>query len=77
LSKVGRSLPNLVRVPSHDFRDILRFLCLSDGDDQAPQALLTGGLLVRVQPEEPIPSRVYERDAETHSLTVPKSVPTP
>lgn len=51
--EVGRSLPNLVCVPWHDFRAITRFLSLSDGDDQAPQVLLTGGLLVRVQPEEP------------------------
>ena len=54
MAKVGRSLPNLVRLPSHYFRDITKFLSLSDGDDEAPRVLLTGGLLVRIQPEEPL-----------------------
>ena len=61
MAKVGRSLPNLVRLPSHDFRDITKFLCLSDGDDEAPRMLLTGGLLVRIQPEEPIFATTCER----------------
>jgi hypothetical protein len=51
LAKVGRSLPNLVRSPWHDFRAITKFLSLRDGADEAPRLLLTGGLLVRIQPE--------------------------
>jgi hypothetical protein len=35
-------------------RAITKFLSLSDGDNEAPRVLLTGGLLVRIQPEEPI-----------------------
>jgi hypothetical protein len=38
--------------------------------------LLTGGLLVRVQPEEPIFSSTYSNCAEIDLATVPKTVPT-
>ena len=56
MAKIGRSLPNLVRRYHRITSErITKFLCLSDGDDETPRVLLTGGLLVRIQPEEPIP----------------------
>ena len=38
--------------------------------------LLTGGLLVRIQPEEPIFSTVYERLRKKRAERVPNFVPT-
>jgi hypothetical protein len=35
-------------LPSHDAEPIARFLSRSDGDDESPRALLTGGLRIRV-----------------------------
>ena len=40
-------------------RTSAKFLVFSDG--HKPVSLLTGGLLVRIQPEEPILSITYER----------------
>jgi len=51
---IGRSLPHRVATTIARRRGITKFLSRSDGDDETPRVLLTGGLLVRVQPEEPL-----------------------
>ena len=53
MKTIGRSLPHQVAATIAQDGGIPKFLSRSDGDDETPRALLTGGLLVRVQPEEP------------------------
>ena len=57
MKTIGRSLPHQVAATIAQDGGIPKFLSRSDGDDETPRALLTGGLLVRVQPEEPISLR--------------------
>jgi hypothetical protein len=54
--QIGRSLPHLARRYDRTPPEASpKFLCLSDGDDETPRVLLTGGLLVRIQPEDQSP----------------------
>jgi hypothetical protein len=50
---IGCSLPHRVATTIARRGGITKFLSRSDGGDEPPPVLLTGGLLVRVQPEEP------------------------
>ena len=59
--KVGRSLPRLVLATIASVATWHQVSVLSDGA-KAPRVLLTGGLLVRIQPEEPIFSTIYGND---------------
>ena len=50
---IGRSLPRLVLGTIASLATCHQVSVASDGDEETPRVLLTGGLLVRIQPEEP------------------------